>query len=409
MNAAATAANYADRTGRWVAIAIGFSIPISVALDNVLLAAVFVCFCLGGRYRPKWDAIRTNPLSIAALALFALLTAGALYGEAGAKESARYLAKYLDLLFLPLFVFLFRGADDRRLGLHALAGALLATILLSFALYAGIPRPGWFVHNTVYPVVFKHNLTHAVLVAFGAFVFFQFALAARTTVARALWGIAAALSVINVAFVVPGRTGYLVLGVLALYSGYALWRRRGLIVMFAVVGLSLAVAYAGSDLLRERIDRAVREYSAWTSSKVADPASSVGLRLEFYRVSLEIVRDHPLIGVGTGGFPKAYAEKARGPSPFEVRNPHNEYLLIAVQTGFLGLALLLNLFWQQWRLATRLATPLETHLARGLVLTIAVGSLFNSLLLDHTEGLLYAWMTGLLYAGLQSPEMGNRK
>jgi hypothetical protein len=37
-----------------------------------------------------------------------------------------------------------------------------------------------------------------------------------------------------------------------------------------------------------------------------------------------------------------------------------------------------------------------------LVLTIAVGSLFNSLLLDHTEGLLYAWLTGLLYGGLQS-------
>jgi O-antigen ligase len=36
------------------------------------------------------------------------------------------------------------------------------------------------------------------------------------------------------------------------------------------------------------------------------------------------------------------------------------------------------------------------------VLTMAIGCLFNSLLLDHTEGLLYAWLTGVLYAGLQS-------
>ena len=393
---------YAERLGRWSAVALGASIPVSVALDNALLAAVLMCFCIGGRYRPKWEAVRTNPLAIAALALFALLIAGTFYGEAGVKEATQYLTKYLDLLFIPLFVFLFRGTDDRRLGLYALAGALLATVLLSFALHAGMPRSGLFVHNTVYPVVFKHNLTHAVLVAFGAFVFFQFALAARTTAARALWGVAAAASVINVAFVVPGRTGFVILGALFLYSGYALWRRRGLLAMLAVVGLSFAAAYASSDLLRERINRAVHQYSQWRPGVAVDTSNSVGQRLEFYRVSLEIVREHPLAGVGTGGFPKAYAEKAGHTSPFEVRNPHNEYLLIAVQTGLVGLALLLQLFWQQWRLAPRLATPLETHIARGLVLTIAVGCLFNSLLLDHTEGLLYAWLTGVLYGGLQS-------
>jgi len=36
------------------------------------------------------------------------------------------------------------------------------------------------------------------------------------------------------------------------------------------------------------------------------------------------------------------------------------------------------------------------------VLTIAIGCLFNSLLLDHTEGLLFAWLTALLHAGLES-------
>jgi len=53
---------------------------------------------------------------------------------------------------------------------------------------------------------------------------------------------------------------------------------------------------------------------------------------------------------------------------------------------------------------------MEAHLARGLVLMIAAGCLFNSLLLDHTEGLLYAWLTGLLFAGLKSAgeqEAGN--
>jgi O-antigen ligase len=107
-----------------------------------------------------------------------------------------------------------------------------------------------------------------------------------------------------------------------------------------------------------------------------------------------------VLGHGTGSFTRAYAEKTKGQQALPTRNPHNEYLLIMVQLGLVGLAVLLYLFWTQWRLAPRLATPLEWHLARGLVLAMAVGCLFNSWLLDHTEGLLYAWLTGLLLAGL---------
>ena len=91
----------------------------------------------------------------------------------------------------------------------------------------------------------------------------------------------------------------------------------------------------------------------------------------------------------------------------ETRNPHNEYLLIAVQVGLVGLGLLLYLFYRQWRLAKMLPSSLERSLAHGLLLAIMSGCLFNSLLLDHTEGMLYGWMSGLLYAGLKSNSQNN--
>jgi hypothetical protein len=83
------------------------------------------------------------------------------------------------------------------------------------------------------------------------------------------------------------------------------------------------------------------------------------------------------------------------------RNPHNEFLLLAAQVGPIGAAALLWLMWQQWRRAPRLFRP-DNEIARGLVTLMAIGCMLNSLLLDHTEGLLYAWLTGLLYAGLKS-------
>jgi len=87
-------------------------------------------------------------------------------------------------------------------------------------------------------------------------------------------------------------------------------------------------------------------------------------------------------------------------------HPHNEYLLMTAQLGVAGLVALLALFWVPWRLAPRLPLPHEQVLARGVVLTIAVGCVFNSLLLDHTEGLFFAWGLGVLFGGL-NPARGD--
>ena len=212
---------------------------------------------------------------------------------------------------------------------------------------------------------------------------------------------------VNVLVMVQGRIGYLILGTLALYAGYCWKGWRGLWATFVAASVLGGVLAVVPNPARDRVLLVIEEARAWHPGKPY-PASTA-YRLAFYRNSLAIMAKHPMLGVGTGGYPKAYADQTRGTGLEPSRNPHNEYLLIGVQTGLIGLALLLNLFWQHWRLAPRLATPFETHLSRGLLLTFVVGCLFNSLLLDHTEGLLFAWMTGLLYGGLKSQDIGNRK
>ena len=74
--------------------------------------------------------------------------------------------------------------------------------------------------------------------------------------------------------------------------------------------------------------------------------------------------------------------------------------MTTAEVGVVGLALLLFLFAQEWRYAAQLQDEHSRTLARALVLTIVVGSLFNSLLIDHVESLLFAWLSGLLFAAL---------
>jgi len=390
-----------EQLARQVAALLGFSIPISTALDSVLLALVAALWLAGGDLRRKLAIVATNPVALAALALFGMLVVGLFYGTHYPGDGLRHLGKYVDLLFIPIFVTLFQDARMREIALRWFCAAMI----LTFAV-AEMTMLGMLENNPVllraaeFPGAFKMSIAHGLLSAFAAFVFALLAQREPQLPQRLLFAVLALVAVKNVLVVAVSRTAYLVLAVLALYFFFTLFRKRGLVIAGLLMGAVFAVVYGGSEVFRERVDTVFVESgesrSQWPSRE------SVTIRLEWYQRSLDIVLGHPLLGTGTGSFPRAYAEAIKDKKSVSTTNPHNEYLLIAVQTGLAGLVLLLHLFWQQLRMSARLATPVETQLARGLVLTIAIGCLFNSLLLDHTEGLLFAWLTGLLFAGLQS-------
>ena len=171
-----------------------------------------------------------------------------------------------------------------------------------------------------------------------------------------------------------------------------------MIVVLVFVG-SAVTAYHSSTRLQQRLDLVASEYHAWQPNNGTD--TSTGQRLDFYYNTLQIMQQRPIFGMGTGGFTAAYAQQTAGKEVSQTTNPHNEFLLVAVQTGIIGLALLLYLFHTLWRCAPLLNTPFEQDAARGLVLAYLVNSAFNSPLHDHADGLLFAFMTAVLFAGFK--------
>lgn len=389
----------AEVLAKWSAIAIGFSVPISTALDNILLFVVLISWLVSAGFMQKLTVIRTNPVAIAALVFFGSLGVGCFYGLGTGTEAKHYLGKYLDVLFIPILICLFREEKARR---HAIAGFMLAmtvTLILSYVIQTGL-----FPHNRLLQgevnnaFVFKWQLTQNIFMAFFAYLLAVKARYSETPRMRMLFALMAVLAFYNVLFMVQGRTGYVVLAVLLVYFCFTQLRWKGLAVALSV-GLVMGVAgYYGVGPMQNRVQSAASEVAVWKPGQGGRTSS--GLRLDYYTNSLAIIRDHPLFGVGTGGFEKAYSEKIRNTAMAPSNNPHNQYLLITAQLGVLGLGLLLYLFFTQWRMAGLLPAALEQNLARGMLLTIASGSLLNSLLLDHSEGLFFAWMSGVLFAGL---------
>jgi len=387
----------ADAVGRWGVIALGFSIPISVALDNVLLALIALAWLAAGELREKLSIIRGNPVALAALGLFGMLTLGLAYGSSNPGDGLHYLGKYLDLLFVPLFLTFFRDANIRKWALIAFSLAAIASVMVSYLAHMNLLADSSLLRREpTLPNGFKASITHGLIVAFAAYLFALVARAEQNKNRRLGYIALSLFAAHNVVFMGFGRTGYLLIALLFLYFFVVTLGRRGLVLVSAMGLAMFLTAYVTSTIFHQRLNDAAQEFSQWELGKPSK--TSVGERLEYYVTSIGIIRAHPLIGTGTGSFPAEYARAVAGRNMMVTVNPHNEYLMIAVQIGLIGLASLIYLFYRQWRYAGELERPFYRDLGRGLVLTFAVGCLFNSLLLDHTEGLLFAWLSALVFA-----------
>jgi len=386
----------------WAAIGLGFSIPFTIALNNLLLAITLIAWLMSWNAPGRLSGF-SHPVGRVALLLFALLVLGALHGTATFAGAGLHLRKYADLLWVPVLLSLFCAPAWRTRAIQALALSLVVILMLSCLVRLGLPFPlPSFQGHAGYPVIFKERVTHNILMAFAVYLFAWLALTAASRRAAWCWMVAAVLAFLNVLVMVPGATGYVILGALLLFFGYRCLGWRGLAGATLALSLCVAALITVPNPFHERVSKIVGELEAW---RIDQPAqSSPALRLEFYRTTLSIIADHPVTGVGTGGFADAYAEKVKGTARTPTQNPHNEFLLMWAQLGIAGLAALVWLFWRQWRLAARLPTRLEQELAYGLVITMVIGCMLNSLLLDHTEGLFYAWLTGVLYGGLKSAD-----
>ncbi|HZO97783.1 MAG TPA: O-antigen ligase family protein [Gaiellaceae bacterium] len=189
----------------------------------------------------------------------------------------------------------------------------------------------------------------------------------------------AALALVAVTWVglVPSfsQSSFAALGAGAVVALAALWRRRSILPIALAVGALLAVSL-GVPQARHRI------------LGKAGLSHATGGRSKLVSNGLEIVARHPVVGVGTGGFRRAYAKQThlRGKEP-KAAASHDTPITVAAETGIPGLALL------AWLLAAALVLPFRRNpvrtatgrarLALGLALVaIAVHSLFYDALFE---------------------------
>jgi O-antigen ligase len=171
-------------------------------------------------------------------------------------------------------------------------------------------------------------------------------------------------------------------------------RTRWITTMAAIVGCIGVVCYAfmAKDSRLAETGQEINQF------EVHNKDTSVGVRLEFYRRSSELILMRPVEGFGVGSVRTEFellAKNSTGGRAAMAGNPHNEFFLMGVQLGLVGIALFVWFLVAVERECRRLER-LERTVVYGYLFAFVLGCFANSLLLNFTEGNLFIFLTGIL-------------
>ncbi len=383
------------------AFLVGLTIPLSVSISEIITGLALVLVLIERPPRAAWAAIARNPVVWASVALFLLLTLALAYTAAPMNEALKIWQKYRELIYLPLLLLLCRDRLAARAGLGGFLLAVLVIIIGSVALrlhgfFVGVPT-----HRYSF---FGSYIVEGVLIALAAY---HLAIEAITNPRRRYYAAAASLLVLLISlYVEVGRTGYVVTIALSVLLLFQMAPRRWLLPGMLLIAVMAGSVFLIAPDLAGRMSGIANAVDAPQGQPLAGSNAgieSAGARLRFYRHALVVFARHPVFGTGTGSFNTVYNDQGAIDNQALTTNPHNEFLMIGIQTGAVGLALMLAFFAALWFCARRLA-PADAWRGRAATLALAISCVFNSSLLDHVDGQSYIFQIALFYFAAGQPQ-----
>ena len=393
-----------DNTAKSGAVVLLLGVPTSIALVNIGILLILIGWFLSGRWRWKFEVIRQHPITLPALLLSALVLIGISYTDAPRAYINHHLYVYSKLPLMLMLLTLFHDPRWQRRGLLAFAVGSVITVVSTYAnIWFQVPWSDS--HNQGMGLshhVFNDYIAQGLAMSFFTALALVIAIDAREKSIRWAWLLVAAFTAFSISHLLQGRTGQVVLlamfCALAAVASPAAWRGRALV----LVALATALLFISSPLLRDRASTMFAEF--WQYRDAGVLTTSTGYRLDMWKNALAMFMDSPWWGHGTAGYrvlsEQIYADA--GICAVACVHPHNQFLLLAVDFGVLGLVGYVMLMQRALVAAFDLSVRYRNLLVAFLAI-LFVDSFINGPFWVTTERHLFASVLPLLLAGWRPP------
>lgn len=378
----------------WLLGAICFVLPMKASFIYILSALLVLVWIAEGGWLEKFREVLSSKLCIACIAYYGVFVLGMLWTEdtaAGWKMVDR------QTPFL-LFLFFWSSAEGRyreRYIAAFLAGLCVCALLAHYNWVQLHWFPDWpqGVRVSKGPddtAPFIDRLTYTPILALGAYFSLRMAVFSIDRGRRILAILTSGLLVSNL-FFSGGRAGLVMLAVLCCMLAFERTKTLGKALLFSAILIPLVFlsAYSTHNYFAQRVDSAIEDIRTFEQN----PNTSIGQRFVFWSTSFRIFLQNPLLGAGSGDFPKEYVSNRfeHWSSTPDIRNPHNQYLFTAATTGLLGLIALFYLFYAAAFFGSDMLT-------KSMLVGFAVVCLFESYLWRSNTTMTFSVILAALVA-----------
>ena len=376
-------------TRKYLFILLGFSLPLSIAITNILIVLIsFICI-VEGDFSEKWNKICSSKWMISLLFLLVLyLLYFLIFGVF--TDTFWILKRVSLLLILPILYSTTFSVDTIKKSAFAfLSSMFLSSVIAIFANYKII-----FIWDKITQFNYGFNLMYtdhnvflaaALIVSLYSIFRLKLEKFSKTTILIFIPFYLFSM------FTEGGKAGQIVFIVLLIFLFIYLFRTKIKVLFISFLGVFLFsyLVYNNSEMVKKRFDYAIKSYKNIQNEK----KSSSNTRYVLGNETIKLIKQNPVFGYGTGSFTDIFGpinnetEKIVG---HKHKTPHNNYLYVWMELGILGLILLLSIFYFQIRELYRLKDGFPRVLLPLMYLIIMFA---DSYFFSHNTLILYLFLS----------------
>jgi O-antigen ligase len=391
--------NLIDDINSYLLILTAFFLPLTVFGGNFFAVLIFLLWIIKADFKSDFHQLKNNKLIIAVF-LYLLVHVIALLWTADMEFGLYTLRKQLKFLFIPIFM-LFVKREHIKYYILAFLASMSLSELWSYGIFFEL-LPLYRGATLIDPIPLMSHANYTLFLTIAIYFLSYYVLFdhSNSKLKKLTYSFFIITMSINM-FITGGRAGqvmYFAMLVVLVFQYFPKNIFKAFLISSIIVAVTSSTFYINSKIFSDRVDVAVKELSDYKNHT----HSSTGLRISAAINSWTIIKENPVIGVGTGDykneFIKASIKNEFGlENTLMIYNPHNMYVLILVQFGLLGLLALLYMFYTQIKIATKSNEEFVRKIGVVLPLLYLLIMLSDSYLMVHMTGLLFIFLSSFIY------------
>ena len=374
-----------------------FLLPLSRAGVVFFTILLIIFWILEGDFKKKY-VLLSNSKVILALFIFIVFNVVSLFWSDHKLEAYDYFEKYW--YFFPLVAIM---TSIKKEYISKTLSAFILGMFISEVISYGVFFEVWSFGNATpqNPTPFMHHIEYSIFLAFTALILLG-RIFNTEQIKYKLMYMVFFITITGNLFLTAGRTGQIafILGLFVLAMISFENKLKALLIFTVLSTISLGLAFNFSTTFHERVITA--QTSLVNVVEEENYCSSWGSRIGAWMVSIDIITEHPIVGIGIVDNMQEFYNIIETEhqemicSGNTLVHMHNQYLQILTQLGAVGLIMFLSIFYMLARLELK---EKEYRDIKYIYLTVVLFAFVSEVLLHRQFGMaLFALVVGLLLA-----------